>query len=1032
MSHNALRLEFGLSDTRLTALVEELVTVLDAADDDGGILTSRTTPASAPVAPPADEQPQRPEAPATEASPPPADDPPEPPADGSQEAPVPSAADVGVAVLLCELVFTPPPEALERDARSATTSRVHAICDEVARRFDAHAQPGVGDGVAIFFGHPRPHGDEAQRAVRCGWELVRAIDAARGVLEREHDVTVRARIAIAAGTTGAGADDPFGDLPNVAADVQAAGDPGSVTIDAATFALVASPAAFQPAGERRRSPDGEPVALHRLVRPLGGAPGAAPARSTAPVFGRSGERALLRALADRARAGTRSAVMLRGEAGIGKTRIVEALRDVAAGELGMAVLECRCSPYQRGTPLHPILQGLDRHDTPGSPAAAPEHDTSLGRARREQLAALVSALAGHARRSPLLLVVEDLQWADPSTLELLGMLISGPPDLPLLLVLTARQDVAPLPGAALQMIDLPRLGDGGLRRVVAAAAAGGALSDAVVAELAERAGGSPLLAEELTRTMLATQDSEDRELIPATLYGCLMARLNRDGAARAVAQLAATIGREFDHDLLQALGTLDASELDWGLERLVADGVVGPGRDDGTYAFRHALLQDVARSSLRRGALRAHNLTIARTLLATFPDVAAAQAERVARHLEYAGELPESVGHWQRAARDARQRGAHREAAWHLERALMLTARMASTPERVTLELELRVPAARAHAAVAGHGDPVAVAHRRRAVALGTLAEHTRQSLHATLGLTRQQLFDGRVGDALALARLQSVAAKSSIEPALRLEAACELGSALLLAGQPMQAVEQLDRVLELYDPVRDREHASRFGRDPAAVALTQRALALACLDDRDGARAAAASAAQILRARRHPFSEAWMHCGAATAALVCGEREIVGREAAIGLEIATREGFAGWAAHASMLQGSTRVLEGDRQHGLEQLRAGVTAWDATGAGAMRPWHACLLAGGLLSCGEIDEGALAIEAGLAAIKGGERWCEPELHRLRAELLQAGGQADRATASAQQAIVCARRMLAPAWERRAAQTLAGLAGMPRAA
>jgi len=481
-------------------------------------------------------------------------------------------------------------------------------------------------------------------------------------------------------------------------------------------------------------------------------------------------------------------------------------------------------------------------------------------------------------------------------------------------------------------------------------------------------------------------------------------------------------------ELLRAIGTVDCSELDWGLERLVADGVVRAGRD-GTYAFRHALLQDVARSSLRRGALRAHNLNIARTLLAAFPEIAALEPERVARHLEYAGELVESVGHWQRAADDAQRRGAQREAAWHLERALMLTSRLPATPQRVAMELELRVLAARAHAATAGWEDPVAAAHRRRAELLGTVAEHTPQSLRATLGLTRQKLFEGRAGDALALAKLQAEAAKSAIEPELELEAACELGGALLLAGQPRRAIDQLDRALEIYEPGRDRDHAVRFGRDPAAIALTHRALALACRDDREGARAAAAAAAQILRARRHPFSEAWVHCGAATAALICGERDVVRREAAIALDIAGREGFAGWHAHASVLQGWARVLDGEHKDGLAQLRGGVAAWDATGAGALRSWHACLQAGALLACEELDNGSETIEAGLVAIEGGERWCEPELHRLRAELLRAAGLADRAAASAQLAIVCARKMSAPAWERRATQTLAGLAGAP---
>jgi hypothetical protein len=1025
VSHTALRLEFDLDAATLAALVEELVDVLGAADDDGRVLTTRaeTAPASAPARAPAGAP-----APASAIAPGDAPAPATAPTAGGAPA-APPPGDRAVAVLVCELVTTPPPEALDRAARGVASAHVHAICDEVARRFDAHAQPWVGDGVAILFGHPRPHGDEAQRAARCGWELMHAIDAAAGALQREHGVAVRARIGIATGSADNDAGDPFGAIPRLAAAVQATGAPGSVTVDAATHALVDAPASFEARGEHALAPGAAPVALHGLVAALDAASAAALAHARAPLVGRSGERALLRALAERACAGTRSPVLLRGEAGIGKTRLVEALGEIAGGELGMAVLRCECSPSHRGSPLHPLLDALRREG--GGPAIAPSDEASSGRARAELLAALAEALADRARRQPLLLIVEDLHWADASTRELLGMLLDGAPELPLLLVLTARQDLAPLPAVALALLDLCELSEAELLRVVTAAAAGGALGGGVAAELALRAGGSPLLAEELTRTMLATQDSENRALIPATLFGCLMARLNGDGAARAVAQLAATVGRTFELELLEALGVLDRSELDWGLERLVADGLVRP-LAGGTYAFRHVLLQDAARSSLRRSELRAHNLRIARALLVRFADVAAAEPERVARHLEYAGELVESVAHWQRAGADAQRRAAHREAAAHFERGLMLTSRMASTPQRVELELGLRVPAARALAAADGWTHPAAVAHRRRADDLGALVEHGPRALRATLGLTRQRILEGRVRDALTLARAQHAGIRGAGEPELELEATCELAGALVLAAQPRKALVQLDRAFELYDPGRDREHAVRFGRDPAAIALTYRALALASIDDREGALAAAAAAAQILRARRHPFSEAWVHCGAATAALVCGERDVVQREAAIALEIAAREGFGGWHAHASVLHGWARVQAGEHDGGLRELRDGAAAWAATGAAILAPWHACLLASGLLRCGDADEGLRAIDAGLAAIDGGERWCEPELHRCRAELLRATGEHERATASARAAIVCARKMAAPAWERRALQTLTGVDGLPRAA
>jgi hypothetical protein len=1024
VSHTALRLEFDLDDATLAALVEELVDVLGAADDDGRVLTARAAPAPVPAllstpAPATAIEAGARGAPATAA------------AAGGALAAAPPPDGRAVAVLVCELVTTPPPESLGRAVRGTVTARVHAICDEVARRFDAHAQPWVGDGVAIFLGHPRPHGDAAQRSVRCGWELMRAIDAAAGVLQREHGVAVGARVGIATGSADDDAGDPFGAIPRLAAAVQAAGAPGSVTVDGSTYVLVDTPASFEAHGEHALAPGAAPVALHRLVSALDTSSDAILSHAPAPLVGRSGERALLRALAERACAGTRSAVLLRGEAGVGKTRLVEALAELAGDELGMAVMHCECSPSHRGSPLHPLIDALRREDGARSIAPSPSDEASSGRSRAELLAALAETLAERARQRPLLVVVEDLHWADASTLELLGMLLDGPPELRLLLALTARQDVAPLPGAVLQLLDLAELSEAEMLRVVTAAAAGGALGDGVAGELALRADGSPLLAEELTRTMLATQDSEDRERIPATLFGCLMARLNRDGAARAVAQLAATVGRAFELELLQALGMLDRSELDWGLERLVADGVVHALTGD-TYAFRHVLLQDAARSSLRRGELRAHNLRIARTLLERFPDLAAAEPERVARHLEYAGELVESVAHWQRAGVDAQRRGAQREAAAHFERGLTLTSRMANTPQRVELELALRVPAARALAAADGWTHPAAVTHRRRAVDLGALVEHGPQALRATLALTRQRILEGRVRDALTLARAQATGIRGAGKPELELEAACELGGALVLAGQPRKALEQLDRALELYDPSRDREHALRFGRDPAAIALTYRALALASIDDREGARAAAAAAAQILRARRHPFSEAWVHCGAATAALVCGERDVVEREAAIALEIAAREGFGGWHAHASVLHGWARVHAGEHAGGLQELRAGTAAWAATGAAILAPLQACLLAGGLLRCGETGEGLRAIEGGLAAVEAGERWCEPELHRCRAELLRADGQCEPASASARVAIVGARKMAAPAWERRALHTLAGFDRLARVA
>ena len=552
--------------------------------------------------------------------------------------------------------------------------------------------------------------------------------------------------------------------------------------------------------------------------------GGATTRHAAPsLVGRTGERALLRALAERAADGTRSAVLVRGEAGIGKSRLVATLAASVGDELGMTVITCACDPYHRGSALYPVLTALREHGI-----ALPDHGAALARMspqrrRREALAAVAGALCVAADEAPLLVVVEDLHWADPSTRELLAALLDGPRDVALMLALTARSDYVAPANPSLQRIELGRLDAAESLRLVERVAARGRLPDGVAGDLAARAGGSPLLAEELTRTVLATQDAQPTL---ATLYGCLMARLERDTSARAVAQLAATIGREFDVSLLHAIGTLERSALDWGLERLVQEDVVveaGPGR----YAFRHVLLQDAARSSQRKRALRSHNLQIARALLAHFPHVAAAEPERIARHLEYAGELPESVRHWRAAGEQALAEHALSEAAGHFARAIELNARTPDGPPRRATELGLRVLAGRAIAARHGWGAAGAVTHFARAEQLSRDVEATPERFPALAELTAHRMISGRIDEALQLAQVQRDIATAARDADLLLDAECAYGAALVHLGRHREALEHLAVAYELYNGDRHRPRAGHGGVNPAALALGYRAVAL-------------------------------------------------------------------------------------------------------------------------------------------------------------------------------------------------------------
>ncbi len=994
VSHTALRLEFGLDDATFAALREELVAVLAAADDADGVLVARNGAKPAARAPAPKRAPQRPA---------PADD----------DAPAPAAASAGarISVLLCDLAETPALERLPAGDRAVVAARFHAICGEVAQRLGGHVLPWVCDGVAIFFGHPRPRDDDALRAVRCGWEILRTLEAARDVVEREFGLRPSARLAIATGAAGASADgaDAFGEVPRVAAAVQDAGAPDRVTVDDATRERAGDAFAFDSAGA------GAGDKLFAVAGPAADdahAPHAPP-----PLVGRTGERALLQALAERAAAGTRSAVLVQGEAGIGKTRLVENLGASARETLGMSVLHCACSPYHRGSALHPVLTGMGRQWPPeGS-------DASLSPARRrgEMLAAVADAIAAQARQAPLLVVVEDLHWADASTLELVTTLLDGPREAALMLVLTARSDFAPPPQRTLQRVELGRLDADESLRLVEHVALTGSLAGAVTRTLAEQAGGSPLLAVELTRTALATQDAAPQA---STLYGCLMARLDRDSTARDVARLAATIGREFDRTLLEAVGTLERAALDWGLERLVQEDVVlctGPGR----YAFGHALLQDAARSSQRKRALRAHNAAIARALLTEFTDVAAAEPERVARHLEYAGKVREAVVHWRQAGRQALDRHALREAAMLFERAIELNSRTPDGPERRAGELALRLLAGGAIAARTGWDEPAAAAHAARAELLSATVEASVEHFDGLLALVAHRVMRGRPEPALSLALALLEVAETAADPALLPLAECEVGGALLACGRPRDALGHLARAIELRESTRRDGPGDHRHHDPAPVALAHRALALACRDDHDGSRYAIDGAMDILRTHPDPAGHAAVLAAAATAAHIRGDHEDVLTRSAAAIASATQADQRDRLALALALHGSARVHVGAPEEGLDELRRAIALQAATGAAAARPFVHGLLARALAHTGEPELALAALDAALDPVADGDRWFAPELHRMRAELLPAVGDLAGAHRSAGSAVSIARRMHAGGWERRAAATLAGL-------
>jgi len=978
-----------------------------------------------------------------------------------------------LTVLFCDLAGSTGIAAqLDPEEWRETVSSYHRAAAEAITRFGGHVAKYLGDGVMAFFGYPEAHDDDAERAARAGLAI---LDAMARFNEQPTHPKLSARIGIHSGAVvmGAGATkdvDVFGDAPNIAARVQAAAEPDTVLLTDATHRLVSGLFIAEDRGAHSLKGVEQPVQLYRVVQPSGvrgRLEAAAASRGLTPFVGREDELRSLMNRWERALEGEGQVALIIGEAGIGKSRLVQRFHEQIAGTPHTWVAAAAGAFFQ-STPFYPVTEMLrellawhgdhsaaeeqlsqlePRLELAGLkpaeaipliapllnlplPADYPPSTLSPEQQRRRLLATLVEWVLGTARAQPTVIATEDLHWADPSTLELIQLLTEQGATARLLLLYTARPEFHPWPLRAHHtQITLNRLSTRNVRSMVEEVAARKAMSDETIATVVERTGGVPLFVEELTRAVLESGDAKfTGHDIPVTLHDSLMARLDRLGAAKEIIQIGAVIGGEFSYELLHAVHPIAEENLQRAL-RNVADAELLYVRGiapDATYQFKHALIRDAAYEALLRSRRKELHSRIADVLAHEFSDKTALAPELLAHHYTEAGLVEEAIPAWQRAGLRAIERSANVEAISHFTKALELLEAAPDSPERVQQEARLQITLGGALMAIRGCAAPEAGKAYFQAADLCRQAWDDRQLFNALGGLVGFHMIRGELPTArIAAEELLSLAEKLR-SPAHLQSAEYAMGEVLFHMRELQQALAHSHQAISLYHP---KIHRFRPIHDPGVASLAVAACVLWHLGYPDQASKRIQEALRLARELNHPFSTAFAVVHAAVLHCLRREIEATQQQAETLIALSREQGFTLREAVAVADRGWALSQRGRTEEGIAHIRQGLADVRAAGAGAFEARLLTLLAEAYGAAGQAEAGLTALAEAFERIsENGSSFVDlEELHRLKGELLlkQHESRAPEARACFELAIDLARKRSAKSLELRATTSLTHL-------
>ena len=930
----------------------------------------------------------------------------------------------------------------------------------------------LGDGLMALFGYPVAQENDAERAARAALSIQRALAELNCKNEGTGKPALTARIAIDTGPVVVdAAGEIFGDVPNVVARAQALAEPGSVVVTAGVQRQVAGLFVAEERGSHELKGVPEPVTLFRLVRASGGGRRAGQ-RHLTPLVGRDEEMAMLLRRWERARQGDGQLVMIVGEPGLGKSRLMEEFHS-RLKETPHTWVEWSCSQLLQNTPLHPItewgrqrfgsaevsakqrftdlessLAQVKRGDAENASLLAPLLDIPLSpecslavapeELRRRQMAALRNWIMAGARAQPTVLAVEDAHWADPSTLDLLRGIAERGALAPLLVLITARPEFRQPWGArshhgtiSLVPLDRPQVRD-----MVSGLAAQHALSKEVVEGVAERTGGVPLFVEELTRLLLERGEQATVQAIPPTLQQSLTARLDRLGSAREVAQIGAVIGRDFSYPLIRSVAAIEDQLLQATLERLAeADLLLVQGvPPDADYRFKHSLIRDAAYENLLKSRRRALHRRIAEVLLDQSPPSAAIKPELLAHHFTQAGLIGTAIEWWGKAGQRSLERSALVEAIEQFTRALTQIASLPSTPALRRQEINLQAALITPLIHVKGYAAHETEAAVERADRLIKQAEAIGESpsdplLPFSILCSRWfvSINAGKLKVARELAVLLLALAQKQETTAAMMLGYRFVGTSCLAMGDVVEGRAHLDKAIAIYDPAKHRQLATRFGVDIRVASLSWRQLSLWLLGYPE---ASLADSANSLKDAREIGQAAMvmyaLHYSSITN-ILCGNYTTAVSHSDELMTLAEEHGMI-WKAAAMAERGCALSLSRNSSGAVQMINSGLQAWQPTRSVMLIPWILAVLARANEELGQLDEAWSCISEAIASVEEtNEKWCEAEVYRTAGEIALKSLEPDAAKAEEyfERALSIARHQQAKSWELRAAMSMARL-------